>query len=108
MRFWNALAREGGRHARPALAYLLAVWAVHAVLRMAVLFRSDAYGFPFVGKAEWYLFHALAIDWLWILKYSLPLLALLLLAGAAGWRLAGRLAFGALVLLHSAALLLTV
>lgn len=105
---WRALKEGGGRHARPALAYLLAVWATHALLRMALLFRKDAYGSPFVGKADWYIFHAMSIDWLWILKYSLPFLLVLVVSGAVGWRRAGRIFFALLVLLHSALLLFTV
>lgn len=105
---WQALKARGGRHARPALAYLLAVWVTHALLRAALLFRADAYGFPFVGKAEWYIFHALSIDWLWMLKYSLPFLVLLVVAGAAGWRRMGQAVFLLLVAAHSAVLLFTV
>lgn len=106
--WWMVLLARGGSQSRPAVAYLLAVWATHALLRMALLFRKDAYGFPFVGKAEWYIFHAVAIDWLWILKYSLPLLLILVLSGTMGRRRLGQAAFGMLVLLHSAGLLFTV
>lgn len=65
--FWKRAAR-----ANRLLAYCLAVLATHALLRMALLLRSDAHGEPFVGKVDWYLFHAIAIDWLWIAACSLP------------------------------------
>jgi hypothetical protein len=55
-----------------ALALLLAVWATHAVLRMAVLFRLDGFGHPLVGKADWYIFHALFIDLHWIIIGAIP------------------------------------
>ena len=90
-----------------ALALLLAVWGTHAVLRMAVLFRADGFGLPLVGKADWYIFHAVFIDLHWIFIGAIPLL--LVLAGAA--RIAPRLCAPLLVLLaaaHAAILLLTV
>ena len=79
------------RDARPlnrAFAYLLAVWMTHGLLRAALLYRRDAYGFPFVGKPDWYIFHALAIDLLWILGFSLPALTVLAIAAAGGGRAA--------------------
>ncbi|HLP40732.1 MAG TPA: sulfatase-like hydrolase/transferase [Fibrobacteria bacterium] len=106
--FRARLATSGGALLRPAVAYLLAVWATHAVLRMALLFRKDAYGFPFVGKVDWYIFYAFAIDWLWILTYSAPALLLLLVLGAIGRRRAGRVVFGFLAGFHSLVLLFTV
>lgn len=90
-----------------AFALLLAVWGVHTVLRIAVLFRPDGFGLPLVGKADWYIFHALFIDLHWIFIGSLPLLLLLVLAA----RMAGRLCAPLLVLLavaHAGILLLTV
>jgi arylsulfatase A-like enzyme len=84
--FANALKRTGlslrravgaaGPSLNRAMALLLAVWATHAVLRVAVLFRKDGFGFPLVGKADWYIFHAVFIDLHWIFVGSLPLVAL--------------------------------
>jgi hypothetical protein len=105
---WIRLTGRGGAYFRPAVAYLLAVWMTHGALRLAVLLRNDAYGFPFVGKADWYIFHALAIDWLWILKWSLPVLALLVLFGAMGRRGPAKAAFVLLAVFHSLLLLFTV
>ncbi len=90
-----------------AFALLLAVWGGHTVLRIAVLFRPDGFGLPLVGKADWYIFHALFIDLHWIFIGSLPLLLLLVLSA----RVAGRLCAPLLVLLavaHAGILLLTV
>ncbi len=85
------------------MAYCLSVLATHAVLRAALLFRADAHGQPFVGKVDWYLFHALAIDWLWIASCSLPWL----IACALGPRLYRIWAAG-LITMHSTLLLATV
>lgn len=90
-----------------AFALLLAAWAGHTVLRIAVLFRPDGFGLPLVGKADWYIFHALFIDLHWIFIGSLPLLLLLVLAA----RMAGRLCAPLLFLLavaHAGILLVTV
>ena len=54
----------------------LAVWCVHIVLRVLLLFRSNPYGFPFVSKPDWFIFHAVCIDFLWIIN-SLILFLLL-------------------------------
>lgn len=51
---------------------MVAVWIVHAILRLAVLGRPDAFGMPLVGKLDWYLFHAWCIDARWIAWSSLP------------------------------------
>ncbi len=49
------------------IAYIsLAVWCVHIVLRILLLFRNNPYGFPFVSKPDWYIFHAITLDFLWI------------------------------------------
>jgi hypothetical protein len=84
MSFWSKtgarlknLAGPGGLWLNRALALLLAVWATHVVLRMALLFRKDGFGYPLVGKADWYIFHAVFIDLHWILLWSSPLLLLL-------------------------------
>src|SRR5690554_664988 len=50
------------------LAISLAFWVFHVFLRALLLFRSDPYGLPFVSKPDWYIFHALALDFLWISK----------------------------------------
>lgn len=67
------------RAERPLLARVLAwtvsVWIVHAVLRLAVLARPDAFGAPLVGKLDWYIFHALCFDARWIALWSLPFVA---------------------------------
>jgi arylsulfatase A-like enzyme len=89
------------------MAILLAVWVTHIILRMFVLFRKDGFGLPLVGKADWYIFHAVFIDLHWIFIGALPLL--LALAGAA--RYAKRLCAPILTLLgvaHAAILILTV
>lgn len=101
------LAGPAGPWLNRAFALLLAVWTTHALLRMAVLFRKDGFGLPLVGKADWYIFHALFLDLHWIFLGSLPLL--LALAGAA--RYAGRLCkpiFALLAVAHGAILILTV
>lgn len=49
-----------------SLAWMLAVFLVHLVLRIAVLGRPDAFGLPFVGKFDWYIFHAAFFDVRWI------------------------------------------
>ncbi len=46
----------------------LAVWVVHIVLRVLLLFRSNPYGFPFVSKPDWFIFHAVCIDFMWIVN----------------------------------------
>lgn len=58
-----------------ALAWTLSVWILHALLRLAVLARPDAFGLPFVGKLEWYLLHAWCFDLRWITLGSLPFVA---------------------------------
>ena len=46
----------------------LAVWVIHIVLRVLLLFRSNPYGFPFVSKPDWFIFHAVCIDFMWIVN----------------------------------------
>jgi arylsulfatase A-like enzyme len=92
-----------------AWALLVSVWATHTVLRMFVLFRKDGFGFPLVGKADWYIFHAVFIDLHWIFLGSLPVL--LLLFPAARAERAARWCASLLIALataHAAILLLTV
>ncbi|MDR1811807.1 MAG: sulfatase-like hydrolase/transferase [Candidatus Fibromonas sp.] len=52
--------------AKALLPFALASWAVHAVLRVLLLFRNDPFGIPFVNKPDWYVFHAIAWDYMWI------------------------------------------
>ena len=44
----------------------LAFWFTHILLRVMLLFRSNPYGFPFVSKPDWFIFHAVCIDFMWI------------------------------------------
>ncbi len=44
----------------------LAFWVTHILLRIMLLFRSNPYGFPFVSKPDWFIFHAICIDFMWI------------------------------------------
>ena len=44
----------------------LAFWFSHIILRVLLLFRANPYGFPFVSKPDWYIFHAVGLDFLWI------------------------------------------
>lgn len=46
----------------------LAFFASHALLRVLLLFRSNPYGFPFVSKPDWYIFHAFCLDFIWIVN----------------------------------------
>ena len=58
------------------IAAALAFWAVHGLLRFVLLFRDNPYGIPFVAKPDWYIFHALCIDYIWIAEMALPFLLL--------------------------------
>jgi len=58
-----------------SVAWVVAVWLVHALLRLAVLARPDAFGHDFVGKLHWYLFHAWCFDALSLVLGSLPFVA---------------------------------
>lgn len=44
----------------------LAFFVSHFLLRLLLLFRSNPYGFPFVSKPDWYIFHAVCLDFIWI------------------------------------------
>ncbi|MBR3669303.1 MAG: sulfatase-like hydrolase/transferase [Fibrobacter sp.] len=46
----------------------LAAWTMHIILRVMLLFRSNPYGFPFVSKPDWFIFHAICLDFLWIVN----------------------------------------
>ena len=63
----------------------LAAWAMHIVLRVLLLFRSNPYGFPFVSKPDWFIFHAVCIDFMWIVNA----LIVFLVVGAIVARIAG-------------------
>ncbi|MCL2282218.1 MAG: sulfatase-like hydrolase/transferase [Fibromonadales bacterium] len=52
--------------AKALLPVALAFWAIHITLRVLLLFRNDPYGMPFVNKPDWYIFHAIALDYMWI------------------------------------------
>jgi len=52
--------------ARTLFPIMLAFWVVHVALRVLLLFRNNPYGMPFVNKPDWYIFHALAWDYMWI------------------------------------------
>jgi hypothetical protein len=106
--FFRRLRAQGGAGLNPALAWLVAVWGAHALLRVVVLFRSDAFGFPFVSKPDWYVFHAFCIDWLWILGWSLPCLAIAACAGAWGRPGLARAMLRALMIFHALLLPFTV
>ncbi|OWV16221.1 LTA synthase family protein [Fibrobacter sp. UWH1] len=56
----------------------LAFWVAHIILRVLLLFRSNPYGFPFVSKPDWYIFHAVCLDFIWISK---ALVIFLVIAG---------------------------
>ena len=56
----------------------LAAWVTHILLRVLLLFRSNPYGFPFVSKPDWFIFHAVCIDFLWIVN---ALVVFLILGG---------------------------
>lgn len=62
------------------LALGLAFWCVHVFCRAFLIFRNNAFGVPYVNKPDWYIFHAAAIDFVWVFELMLPfvLLALLL------------------------------
>ncbi len=85
------------------LLYVICVYLTHALLRLVLLFRVDPFGNPFVGRTDWYVFHALAIDVLWVLPYSAPFLTLCLLLPSRAW-----IWIAGCVSLHSILLLLTV
>jgi hypothetical protein len=106
--FFRRLRARGGSGLNPALAWLLAVWSIHAVLRTFMLFRNDSYGFPIVGKPDWYIFHAFCVDWLWIGGWSLPFLAIAAAAGALGKARAAQGSLAALMAFHVVMLPFTV
>ena len=60
------------------LSTVFAFWGMHCVLRVLLLFRNNPYGIPFVSKPDWYIFHAICIDFIWIAEMALPFLLLAL------------------------------
>ncbi|MBQ3715420.1 MAG: sulfatase-like hydrolase/transferase [Fibrobacter sp.] len=64
----------------------LAAWVMHIVLRVMLLFRSNPYGFPFVSKPDWFIFHAICLDFLWIVNA----LAIFAVVGFAIAKIAGK------------------
>ena len=65
----------------------LAALVTHIVLRVLLLFRSNPYGFPFVSKPDWFIFHAVCIDFMWIVNA----LVVFLIIGAIGIKIADAL-----------------
>jgi len=66
-------------HSNRILIFLsLAFWVAHIIIRVLLLFRSNPYGFPFVSKPDWYIFHAICLDFIWISK---SLVVFLVIAG---------------------------
>ena len=78
--------RGNRKIALEACAALWAFWIANVLLRLVSLGRADAFGFPAVNKLEWYIFHAVAWDWLWYL----PFFALLALPALLGDRVSER------------------
>lgn len=66
----------------------LAFWVSHILLRVLLLFRENPYGFPFVSKPDWYIFHAVCIDFIWICHSLVVFLAILVLSKLVGKKLA--------------------
>ena len=58
----------------------LAAWVTHILLRVLLLFRSNPYGFPFVSKPDWFIFHAVCIDFMWIVNALVVFLVMGMLA----------------------------
>ncbi|MBR4681529.1 MAG: sulfatase-like hydrolase/transferase [Fibrobacter sp.] len=91
----------------------LAAWVTHILLRVLLLFRSNPYGFPFVSKPDWFIFHAVCIDFMWIVN---ALVVFLILGGIVYRITAGKATARAIVVkiatvlyavFHTAILLLT-
>ncbi len=91
----------------------LAAWVTHILLRVLLLFRSNPYGFPFVSKPDWFIFHAVCIDFMWIVN---ALVVFLILGGIVYRITAGKATAKAIVVkiatvlyavFHTAILLLT-
>ena len=87
----------------------LAAWFTHIVLRVLLLFRSNPYGFPFVSKPDWFIFHAVCIDFMWIVN---ALVVFLILGGIVyrctrGKAIVAKMATVLYAVFHTAILLLT-
>ena len=80
--FLNVLKKIGASVAplQNLVLISLAAWFTHILLRVLLLFRSNPYGFPFVSKPDWFIFHAVCIDFLWIVN---ALVVFLILGGIA-------------------------
>lgn len=65
----------------------LAFWISHILLRVLLLFRENPYGFPFVSKPDWYIFHAVCIDFIWICHSLVVFLLVLVLSKLVGKKL---------------------
>lgn len=63
----------------------LAAWVTHIILRVLLLFRNNPYGFPFVSKPDWFIFHAICIDFMWIVNA----LVVFLIIGAIALKITG-------------------
>ena len=87
----------------------LAAWLTHIVLRVLLLFRSNPYGFPFVSKPDWFIFHAVCIDFMWIVN---ALVVFLILGGVVyrctrGKAIVAKIVTVLYAIFHTAILLLT-
>ena len=87
----------------------LAAWLTHIVLRVLLLFRSNPYGFPFVSKPDWFIFHAMCIDFMWIVN---ALVVFLILGGIVyrctrGKAIVAKIVTVLYAIFHTAILLLT-
>lgn len=110
--FLNVLKKIGASVAplQNLVLISLAAWVTHIILRVLLLFRSNPYGFPFVSKPDWFIFHAVCIDFMWIVN---ALVVFLILGGIAVRIASGRVAVVTKVttilyaVFHTAILLLT-
>lgn len=103
--FFNALARFFSKTpVAPWISVSLAFWLSHILLRVLLLFRINPFGFPFVSKPDWYIFHAICIDFIWICK---ALAVFLLLKGILEnlSQKIGKILFGIFAGFHSVILL---
>lgn len=82
----------------------LAFWFTHILLRVMLLFRSNPYGFPFVSKPDWFIFHAVCIDFMWICN---ALVVFMVLSGIAAKFNKTKVTTIAYTVFHSVILLFT-
>ncbi|MBP5247855.1 MAG: hypothetical protein J6Z31_08380, partial [Fibrobacter sp.] len=90
----------------------LAFWGAHIFLRFLLLFRNNPYGFPFVSKPDWYIFHGICLDFLWIGKAFAVFALIAVLGGLAKSKHSKSLSTGKLctklyAVFHSVILLIT-